>query len=153
MPVRAARLQTTADQLRRCESKVAELKDALERSRAGSQQWKDKADDAEQRVSAARQDAAQHAKQVEQLQAHVAKADRELDQLRQRVAELTDKCTRQAAELKGVLADTERDLGHAREHLMVIDTKLDILEGAANALDARTRTILSAKAHDPEVSS
>lgn len=37
------------------------------------------------------------------------------------------------------LIDTERDLALAREHLMAIEVKLDILEGAANVLDARTR--------------
>jgi hypothetical protein len=30
----------------------------------------------------------------------------------------------------------------AREHLMAIEVKLDILEGAANVLDVRTRTAI-----------
>jgi chromosome segregation ATPase len=37
------------------------------------------------------------------------------------------------------LADTERALTLAREHLNAIEVKLEILEGAANVLDARTR--------------
>ncbi len=37
------------------------------------------------------------------------------------------------------LAQTERALAVAREHLNAIEVKLDILEGAANVLDARTR--------------
>ena len=37
------------------------------------------------------------------------------------------------------LAETERELMLAREHLMAIEVKLDILEGAANVLDSRTR--------------
>ena len=37
------------------------------------------------------------------------------------------------------LADTERTLALAREHLSAIEVKLEILEGAANVLDARTR--------------
>jgi len=38
------------------------------------------------------------------------------------------------------LADAERELTVARDHLMAIEVKLDILEGAANVLDKRTRT-------------
>ena len=42
----------------------------------------------------------------------------------------------------------------ARDHLMLIDTKLDILEGAANVLDNRTRSILGAShTPNPEVTS
>lgn len=42
--------------------------------------------------------------------------------------------------LREQLASTERELILAREHLMAVEVKLDILEGAANVLDARTRT-------------
>lgn len=38
------------------------------------------------------------------------------------------------------LAETERALAIAREHLNAIEVMLEILEGAANVLDARTRT-------------
>jgi hypothetical protein len=55
--------------------------------------------------------------------------------------------------LRAHLANTERDLAHAREHLMLIDTKLDILEGAATVLDNRTRSILGAPSVDPKVTS
>jgi hypothetical protein len=44
--------------------------------------------------------------------------------------------------LRQQLADTERELILAREHLMAIEVKLDILEGAANVLDVRTRTAI-----------
>lgn len=44
--------------------------------------------------------------------------------------------------LRQQLADTERELMLAREHLMAIEVKLDILEGAANVLDVRTRTAI-----------
>ena len=37
----------------------------------------------------------------------------------------------------------ERDLTAARDLLMTIDVKLDILEGAAQVLDARTRRMLA----------
>ena len=38
------------------------------------------------------------------------------------------------------LIEAEQELAAARNHLMVVEVKLDILEGAANVLDARTRT-------------
>ena len=50
--------------------------------------------------------------------------------------------TRQDDEWKAMqtrLAETERALAIARDQLMAIEVKLDILEGAANVLDARTR--------------
>jgi hypothetical protein len=43
--------------------------------------------------------------------------------------------------LRTRLADAERELSVARDHLMAIEVKLDILEGAANVLDKRTRTV------------
>jgi hypothetical protein len=42
--------------------------------------------------------------------------------------------------LRTRLADAERELTVARDHLMAIEVKLDILEGAANVLDKRTRS-------------
>ena len=45
------------------------------------------------------------------------------------------------------LAETERALALAREHLNAIEVKLEILEGAANVLDARTRV---APQHRPD---
>jgi hypothetical protein len=53
----------------------------------------------------------------------------------ERAAELVD--------LKQRLAESERDLVVAREQLMAIEVKLDILEGAANVLDGRTRELVT----------
>ena len=41
------------------------------------------------------------------------------------------------------LAVAERELTAARELLMAVEVKLDILEGAANVLDTRTRSVVS----------
>lgn len=41
------------------------------------------------------------------------------------------------------LTAAERDLVAAREQLMAVDVKLDILEGAANVLDVRTRAAIT----------
>ena len=45
------------------------------------------------------------------------------------------------------LAETDRALTLGREHLNAIEVKLEILEGAANVLDARTRV---APQHRPD---
>ena len=47
-----------------------------------------------------------------------------------------------AATLRDQLGATQKELVLAREHLMAIEVKLDILEGAANVLDARTRVVI-----------
>jgi hypothetical protein len=53
---------------------------------------------------------------------------------------------RQVADLQSLherLTVAERDLAAARDLLMAVDVKLDILEGAANVLDTRTRSVVS----------
>jgi len=151
VPVRASRMRIASEQLGKCHARVAELKASLEKARAASQEWKAKAHDADQRV-------AQQAKLIERIQAQAARAAeqqaRELAQLRTRISGLTEKRARDVADLRAHLATAERDLAMARDHLMTIDVKLDILEGAANVLDNRTRAILSARtAPDSEVTS
>ncbi len=44
------------------------------------------------------------------------------------------------------LTDAERALAIARDQLMAVEVKLDILEGAANVLDARTRASVEQRA-------
>jgi len=46
------------------------------------------------------------------------------------------------ARLREQLANNQKQLMVAREHLMAIEVKLDILEGAANVLDVRTRSTI-----------
>jgi chromosome segregation ATPase len=149
LPVRAARLRAAAEQLRKCEARIEDLNASLDKARAASQEWKAKADQASQRAVVARDEVAQQAKHIERMHAETTRNEqqraREVEQLRARIADLTEKRARDAADLRAHLTTTERDLGHAREHLMMIDTKLDILEGAANVLDVRTRTILAAR--------
>jgi hypothetical protein len=60
---------------------------------------------------------------------------RELEKLRQQVRDLQS--------LHERLAVAERELAAARELLMAVEVKLDILEGAANVLDTRTRSVVS----------
>ena len=50
--------------------------------------------------------------------------------------------------LRDRLAETEHELMVARDHLMAIEVKLDILEGAANVLDRRTRITTPQDQHE-----
>ena len=53
----------------------------------------------------------------------------------------------EAETIQARLAETERALALTREHFNAIEVKLEILEGAANVLDARTRV---APQHQPD---
>src|SRR3954454_20613033 len=79
---------------------------------------------------------------VNSLQGEVQRQSRLLKDAR---AELDKRrrAEQEAIALREQLAATERELVRAREHLMAIEVKLDILEGAANVLDSRTRTTVA----------
>jgi hypothetical protein len=62
---------------------------------------------------------------------------REAQRAAERVHRLGD-----VRKLRDQLVATQKDLLLARDHLMAIEVKLDILEGAANVLDARTRVAI-----------
>lgn len=95
-----------------------------EELRAGAQAWKQRAGQASARVKELERETARQAHAI--TKAHAA-AERE----RHRDEDIT--------RLREQLAGTERELILAREHLMAVEVKLDILEGAANVLDARMR--------------
>lgn len=78
---------------------------------------------------------------VKSLQGEVERQSRLLKDAR---AELDKRrrAEQEAIALREQLAATESELVRAREHLMAVEVKLDILEGAANVLDSRTRTIV-----------
>jgi septal ring factor EnvC (AmiA/AmiB activator) len=68
----------------------------------------------------------------------LARQVQRIDKLREAV----EHANRRRGDVQGVLKrliEAEQELTAARNHLMVVEVKLDILEGAANVLDARTR--------------
>jgi chromosome segregation ATPase len=99
-----------------------------EELRAGATTWKQRA-----------VEAAAHAKSLEKEVGRQARRTKEtrsaLERLRHREADLQ--------KLQDQLSSTERELTLAREHLMAVEVKLDILEGAANVLDIRTRAAVA----------
>jgi chromosome segregation ATPase len=103
---------------RRHQALAAQLDDA----RSGAQAWKAKAGESLGRVKS--------------LEAELRRQSRLVKEARRSASQHghTD-----VDKLRTQLAETERELMLAREHLMTIEVKLDILEGAANVLDSRTR--------------
>jgi chromosome segregation ATPase len=99
--------------------------------RSNVAEWKSKATEATNRVKTLEGELRRQTQMTEKLSTAADKA-------RTKQGEI-DK-------LRAQLQHAERELAGAREHLMVIEVKLDILEGAANVLDARTRTAVSRQA-------
>lgn len=103
----------------------------VEQLKTASLNWKTQAVTAMDRSKTFEKESRRHAQLVEKLRAS-GEASRERD-------DMTDR-------LRTRLVDAERELIAAREHLMAIEVKLDILEGAANVLDARLRTAVTTSA-------
>lgn len=157
LPIRPARAAAIADELTRTSAALAQVHALLRKARGSVVRWKAKADDAEQRAAAAQKalllrekDVQHHTRRIELLQARLAQREQRRTQivakLRARLAEERDKRRRIAADLREQLETTARELASARDQQMLIDVKLDILEGAANALDARTRGMVPSSA-------
>jgi chromosome segregation ATPase len=125
--VRASRYQLVVDQLRRTEARCEEVKGELAEARTILRQRKEKLEELtgtlKETTSALRQSQKQ-ARLADRLNAENVHLRKGLDSLKQR------------------LSTAERDLAAARDHLMAVEVKLDILEGAARVLDRRTRTEL-----------
>jgi chromosome segregation ATPase len=136
--VRASRFAALLQKLKKNEARVEKLSQQLAQTRAELEAWRGKAAEA--------QDA------LKKAQAAADRARRETDEQRQLARRALKEAERKAGaarplpeveSLQKRLAESERELTIAREHLMAIEVKLDILEGAANVLDGRTRSVLA----------
>jgi chromosome segregation ATPase len=106
---------------------------SLDSLKASAAEWKKKASEAEA--------------QQRSLQAELTRQSQLVVKLRGSV----DKWKEYHVDVKKLrdrLADTERELMVARDHLMAIEVKLDILEGAANVLDRRSRSTAPQDRHE-----
>lgn len=88
---------------------------------ASTQAWKKKARESKERLGRLSHAVRNQAREIERLGKQIT----DLQLLHER------------------LAVAERELAAARELLMAVEVKLDILEGAANVLDTRTRSVVS----------
>jgi chromosome segregation ATPase len=133
--VRADQYAAAEEKLRKVQAQAAKAAETMDQTKAEAREWRARAGEAEKRVRDLEHEIAKQAERVEKTRADLSA---QLDAERARVGEL-----RQA--LRQRLADGDRDLLVARDHLMAIEVKLDILEGAANVLDGRTRAVLEAQ--------
>src|SRR5688500_5732207 len=133
--VTAAAYDRVADRLLKTESRLANADAELEQLRADARAWKTKAEEAHARLKTAAEEAASRAAEFKQetreLQHQVERQDetmkKDADRYARRVADVEA--------LQGRLTEAERELVAARDQLMAVETKLDILEAAANVLD------------------
>lgn len=147
--VTARRHRVMAAQLRDAESRAKKLTKLVDQSRADTRTWKTKAHDATQHLKAVEKDAAHQAQRAEKQAAHQAqRAEKHRLEVEKLEANI-DRIRREGVDLEALrkrLADAEHELAIAREHLMAVEVKLDILEGAANVLDGRTRSVIAQQA-------
>ncbi len=87
--------------------------------------------DARQRNEAARRDATHRKKQAAEANDRVAAAAQDVERWKGKVAAFRDKRER--------LKQAEQVIALTRGHLLTMETKLDVLEGAITVLDRRTR--------------
>jgi chromosome segregation ATPase len=147
--VTSGRFGVVVARLREAESHAKKLTKLVESSKAEARTWKTKADELSQHLKASTKDESKRNRQSEKVKLEVEKrVEREKKEIARLRAEV-DRLTKQhigLESLRAKLAEAEQQLGLAREHLMAIDVKLDILEGAANVLDSRTRAVVAQQA-------
>jgi len=133
--VRGRSYDALAEQQKKAEARAGQLIRHLEEAKANSRLWKMKAEEASGALKKA-QDAAESAqRQRRQAEKLSAEAEKQRQVAQNRSADF--------ALLQRRLAESEHELSVAREQLMAIEVKLDILEGAANVLDGRTRDVIA----------
>jgi chromosome segregation ATPase len=120
------------------EARASKLAVLVEELRAESSEWKAKRDEALKQAQTALKENAHQTQRLEKLRVDADKLRERLARARTSHEELTV--------LQARLGEAERELTLAREHLMAIEVKLDILEGAANVLDTRTRSVIAQRA-------
>lgn len=110
--------------------------------------FKERAADAKQRLEAAQHDTKHWKEQLAASRARIAAAAQDVERWKSKdsghldeLATLRDKLER--------LKQAEQSIALTRAHLLTIETKLDVLEGAITVLDRRTRDRLEDDARPP----
>lgn len=130
----AAHARALSQRAEAADSRAGELKEALAGARADAARWKAKAAELGERVA-----------KLEEAAERLPKVEREMQQWKTR----DEKHVAQLADVRERMERAERAVALSREHLMATETKLDIIEGAVNVLDTRTRRALESRAPEP----
>ena len=126
---RAARAEADAQ---RAVQRAAALEDRLASTRAELERWKRRYEEKASAAAAWKESAAE----VEaKAKADTARIKAACEKLKTRAAALAS----QVADFQARLEQADRATSATREELMVVETKLDLLEAAIHVLDARTR--------------
>ena len=124
---RLGQLRAATGRAVQLKTRMAELKERLETGRQDVERWKRKAGEATTRLAAT-------SRETERWK---SKNAGHLDELNR----LLDKFRR--------LESAEQNVALARGHLLAMETKLDVIEGAINVLDRRTRDRVASPDPDP----
>jgi chromosome segregation ATPase len=130
----AAQAQALSQRAEAADRRAGELKEALAEARADAARWKAKAAELGERLA-----------KLEDTAERLPKIEREMQHWKTR----DEKHVAQLAEVRERMERAERAVALSREHLMATETKLDIIEGAVNVLDTRTRRALESSAQEP----
>jgi chromosome segregation ATPase len=134
-----ARVRELSDALARARQQVGELTRKLDEVRAEARSVKEKARERGQQ----QQDDREHLKKMHEER--LAKAEKNIAREIERVRTHDVGRHEKLEDMRGRLSGAEQSLRLGREHLMAIEVKLDIIEGAITVLDQRTRAALAAK--------
>jgi chromosome segregation ATPase len=121
--------------LARSEQRLVELKHLVEQTRGEVQTWKSKLHEATAHYERQRQS------EREQYEARTTKLEERAQRAAAKLAERDAARQEKLAELRDKVVAADRSVRIGRDHLMAIEVKLDVIEGAVNVLDRRYRTI------------
>jgi predicted nuclease with TOPRIM domain len=143
-----ARARELSDKFTRVEQRNMELAKALDEAREAAQTLKDKLRDRSERADRVQQD---HSEVEKKYQERMEKLDQKTEREIARLREHDTARSARVDDLRERMAWAEKSTQLGREHLMAIEVKLDIVEGAIKVLDQRTRAALAAArdARDP----
>jgi chromosome segregation ATPase len=134
------RYQLAIKQIRDAESRIQQLEREVTKTQARSKaQLEQQVNESRAQSKTLKTEIADAAKALKLKERELVKQSHRVDKLRKGF----EQANRRRGEVEGLLKrviEAEQELAAARNHLMVVEVKLDILEGAANVLDARTRT-------------
>ena len=135
------------EELRKAQARSAKLAQELDVARRDAKTVKEESVRSTKALRDSQAEAERHVRRAEKITGELEKVkagfQRKYERERGKLAEVEQKRARAIEDLQERLEKAERALTVARETLMVIEVKLDVLEGAANVLDVRTRTTSS----------
>jgi predicted nuclease with TOPRIM domain len=130
--------------LKRSEQRIVDLKQALAHTRAEVQGTKARLrENLDEALAGRREDEERHRTRVEKLEARFREETEKLEaRVRKQIARLEERDKARLSnvnDLRDKLLASERSIRIGRDHLMAIEVKLDLIEGAINLLDRRFR--------------